>query len=294
MMRQLSIISIAVMLLCSCEKELAYSGKGKAPVLVLNSILVNHEPFSVNISRSVFFLSNQTNTSSAISNAKVVLTNLSTGEVFEMTSGLNGYYNFPFNVAPNTSYKIVVTHPDYPTISSELTTVGDIVLDDVDTSSVILSSFERERRSIFKFNDLPGESKYLAVFKSAVIYPSTTDTIFNYGYGYSIDAAADNEASDVSGDLSYEPRIFFTDATFANQYKNFTIKNVEYGYNDDTTHNIYQYTLLNVTEDTYKYFKTVPKNLQANELSDPSKVHTNIVGGFGIFGSISYSTISKY
>ena len=293
MIRQLLILISATILLGSCEKELPYSGKGKSPVLVLNAILVNHKPFVVNISRSVFFLSNQGNTSSAISNATVVLTNLTTGEQFQLTSGINGEYTFPFDVAPNTGYKIVVTHPDYPTISSQLTTVGDIVLDDVDTSSVELNSFERERKSVFKFNDLPGENKYLVVFKSAFISSSTIDTLFTYGYGYSIDAAADNEASNVTGDILYEPRIFFTDETFANQYKNFTIKNSEYKF-DDTTHTIYTYTLLNVTDDTYKYFKSVPKNLQVNELSDPSKVHTNIIGGFGIFGSISYSTILKY
>lgn len=293
MIRLLSIITIAVTLLISCEKELTYSGKGSAPVLVLNSILVNHEPFTVNISRSVFFLSNQGETSSAISDATVTLTNTSTGEVFELTSGVNGEYVFPFDVTPNTGYKIVVTHPKYPTISSELITVGDIVLDDVDTSSVELNSFERERRSIFKFNDLPGDNKYLAVFQQAIIYPSIMDTIFEYGYGYSIDAAVDNEATNVSGDVSFEPRVFFTDATFANQYKNFTLKNLVFNYGD-TTDIIYNYTLLNVTEDTYKYFKSVPKNMEVSELSDPSKVHTNIVGGFGIFGSISYSTIRKY
>ena len=293
MIRLLSIITIAVTLLISCEKELTYSGKGSAPVLVLNSILVNHEPFSVNISRSVFFLSNQGETSSAISDATVSLTNTSTGEVFELTSGVNGEYMFPFDVTPNTGYKIVISHPKYPTISSELITVGDIVLDDVDTSSVELNSFERERRSIFKFNDLPGDNKYLAVFRQAIIYPSIMDTIFEYGYGYSIDAAVDNEATNVSGDVSFEPRVFFTDATFANQYKNFTLKNLVFNYGD-TTDIIYNYTLLNVTEDTYKYFKSVPKNMEVSELSDPSKVHTNIVGGFGIFGSISYSTVRKY
>ncbi len=294
MIRLLSIITIAVTLLISCEKELTYSGKGSAPVLVLNSILVNHEPFTVNISRSVFFLSNQGETSSAISDATVTLTNLSTGEVFTLTNGIVGEYTFPFDVTPNTGYTIVVTHPKYPTISSELITVGDIVLDDVDTSSVELNSYQRERNSVFKFNDLPGENKYLAVYKQAFINPSTIDTIFENGYiAYSNDAAVDNEASDVSGDVNYSSRVFFTDATFANQYKNFTLKNLV-SYYDDTTHIIYKYTLLNVTEDTYKYFKSVPKNMQVSELSDPSKVHTNIVGGFGIFGSISYSTIRKY
>jgi hypothetical protein len=293
MIRQLLIIFSATIFLVACEKELPYSGEGKSPVLVLNGILVNHETFVVHVSRSVFFLSNQGENSSAINNAVVTVTNLSTGVQFQETSGQEGYYYFPFDVEPNTGYKIVVSHPNYPTVSSELTTVGDIVLDDVDTSSVELNAFERERESVFRFNDMPGENKYLAVFKYAIITPSMVDTSFYYGSAYSIDPSVDNEASNVTGNSSFEPRIFFTDETFSNQYKHFTLKNLETTF-DDTTHWIYNYTLLTATDDTYKYFKTVPKNFQANQLSDPTKAHSNIVGGFGIFGSISYSTIKKY
>lgn len=291
-MRKLLMGVLLIGLAASCTKELPFEGKGKKPLLVLNCILVNHEPFQVNIARSVFFLSNQGASSPAISDAVVTLTNVTTGEIFVLNQGADGDYIFPFDVAPNTTYKIVVTHPDYPTISSELTTVSDIVMDDVDTSSVQISNYEREKRFVYQFNDLPGSNFYIAVFRRPVLDWQTGDTLQTYGYGYSTDPSNDDGSVNTAADIAYEPRLFFNDELFSNQYKNFEVRERIYNY-DDSVNTGYEFTLINATEDTYKYFKSAPKNLQANPLADPVKVHNNILGGYGIFGSISYSTVEK-
>lgn len=291
-MRKLLMGVLLIGLMTSCTKELPFEGKGKKPLLVLNCILVNHQPFEVNIARSVFFLSNQGVSSPAISDAVVTLTNVTTGTVHVLNQGLGGVYTFPFDVTPNTTYKIVVTHPDYPTISSELTTVSDIVLDDVDTSGVQLGGFEREKRYVYQFSDLPESNFYIAAFKRPVKDWVSEDTLLTYGYGYSTDPSVDDGSVNTSADAGYEPRLFFNDVLFNNQHKNFEIKERIYNYMDSVNTG-YEFTLINATEDAYKYFKTAPKNLEANPLADPVKVHNNIIGGYGIFGSISYSTVQK-
>lgn len=291
-MRKLLMGVLLIGLAASCTKELPFEGKGKKPLLVLNCMLVNHEPFKVNIARSVFFLSNQGTSSPAISNAVVTLTNVTTGEVFVSDQGVDGEYIFPFDVAPNTTYKIVVTHPDYPTISSELTTVGDIVLDDVDTSSIQISNYEREKRYVYQFNDLPGSNFYITAFKRPVLGWGPGDTLQTYGYGYSTDPSNDDGSVNTTADIAYEPRLFFTDELFSNQHKNFEVRERIYNHSDSLNTG-FEFTLINATEDAYNYFKSAPKNLQANPLADPVKVHNNINGGYGIFGSISYSVIYK-
>jgi len=292
------LLFLAVLLLVfSCEKEIEYEGEGKAPLLVLDAILENDSTPFVKVSRSVFFLSNSSVSDAAISDADVRLTNLDSGDEYILNGGGSGYYLGSEIVLPNTRYRIEVSHPDYETISSEIQTVSNIILSGIDSSSAGLQ-YEKKYYVNYELND-PQEANFYAV-KLFVEREITTfdsnmavidvDTTWTSPYLFS---------GDPSFDFRFDSEVmFFNDVIFNGTAKVFPTEFNNYsiygggGWNDQSTRVIgYEATLLNFSEDAYKYFKSTKNNQASDPFSDPVNVHTNVENGLGIFGSVSSSVV---
>lgn len=294
-------VAVVSILLPACEKEIEFKGDGKEPLLVLNAILENNEIPMVTVSRSAFFLTNNTDpTIKELSGATVVLTNLDLNESYVLTNlPSSGKYIGSVPVQPNTRYKIEVSYPNFKSISSELTTVEDVVLTSIDTNSAILEFspgvIQYATRVVFSFQDHSGEHFYALSSRPFVnrnYYDE--DSVFLYTTsGYLQQSTFCNEST---LQYSFNGNYFFNDVLYQNQLLNLSINTVRtagyvYDYNTGMyyTDEIVKWlgTLKSMTKDTYLYFKTTMNNQGGTPFSDPTNVHSNIQNGLGIFGSVS-------
>lgn len=293
----------ALFVLFSCEKEIEYQGEGKAPLLVLDGILENGSVPMVNVSRSVFFLSNSSISDASISDAEVKLTNVDAGTEYILSSSGNGDYLGTDDILPSTRYRIEVSHPDYETISSEIVTVKDIVLSGIDSSSVG-EDYEKRYFVDLEFNDAQ-EANFYAVQLSAESETTYFDSNMSVIYIDTTWMEPYTSSSDPSIDFRFNQFTFFNDVVFNGSTKFFQLDFSQYyidggntavgGWSSEQSTTVigYQGILKSLSEDTYKYFKSVQNN-EANTpspFSDPVNVHTNVKNGLGIFGSISTSIV---
>ncbi len=293
MKNKLALIKYSLLLflfaLISCEKEIQYKGEGKDPVLVLNGINENDSIFRIYLERSYFFLSNESQSDKYIkTGATVTLTNLSSGEIFTMTnSSLDNKYEFPFVTSQNVKFKIEVSHPDYESISAEMTTVPKINLNAVDTSTFESNNGTR-KKAVLKWNDPVGKNFYFV--KVSVFNPEGAYT--NMQYFSCLDPVFEDGGSSIVGESEY-PEIYFTDELFDGNEK--TLEIDFYSYKTDSIQNapIYTYSLISMNKETYQYFISVKKASNVGFFTEPVKVFSNINNGFGIFGSMNFSNIVK-
>ena len=148
--------------LISCQKEIEYEGEGREPIMVLNAVMEVNKPPTIGLTRSVFFLSNNPNcTLTKISNASVKLTDL-TNNIEYLLNGVGfGMYEGTSPILPNTTYKIEISHPDYPTISSQMTTVSVVPMNDFTFTNIVETYGDRYLFN-FLFQD-PSEDNYFAI-----------------------------------------------------------------------------------------------------------------------------------
>lgn len=277
--------------LFSCEKEIEFKGEGKDPLLVVNAIVENDSVFKVYLERSFFFLSNEEPDNKYIeTGATMKLTNLSTGEVFTMTqSTYDNVYEFPFITTASTRYRIEVTHPDYPSVSSEITTVPAVSLIDADTSSYTEDG-SLWKKAVLDWNDPAGENYYML----RLYYE---DPLYDYFYQmsfYTNDEVIGTSVGDPedNGKSSFY-ELLFTDELFEGEHKELTLEFITYKGQVPEEDPIYTYRLITMSKEAYLYYQSVNKSMSVGPFSEPAKVYSNIDGGFGIFGSLNTSQIVK-
>lgn len=285
-----SLVAAVAAFILSCEKEIDYKGFDKDPVLVVNAIVKNDSVFKFNLERSYFFLSNEEPDDKYItSGATVTVTDLSNGNVYTMTQSTNGsVYEFPFTTSPNTTYKIEVSHPNYPSVSSQITTVPNIPLTDADTST-----FEVEgglkKKAVLRWNDPAGENYYLLRLFSQDVFNEIP---------YQMSFNCSDEVINTSQSEPFEEEPYFFELLFTDELFNGTQKELEisfYTYKGETPEEnpVYTYRLITMSEEAYLYYKSVQNSQATSPFTEPVKVYNNIEGGFGIFGSLSPSEIVK-
>lgn len=301
------LILIICFIFTSCEKEIEFKGEGKQPLLVLDAILENHKNPTIYLTRSVFFLSNNTDAASKeISGATVILTNLDLNESYTLVNTPStGSYTGSVPIEPNTNYKIVVSYPNFQTISSQLKTVKDIILEEIDTSSALVQSdfynLQLGYSITAKFQDAP-ESNFYSININSYgkrDYYSADSLYINSDTSYSSHFTSSN---DPSFGYFYNSNLFFTDSYFQGQIKDFvttTFINTEPETDYETGgYSIlkilkWKTTLISMTEETYKYFQSLKNNQGGTPFSDPSNVYTNVSNGLGIFGSVAFDMKEK-
>jgi len=291
-MKNILTLIYLTIVLAACQKEIEFNGKSKASVLVLNGVVENDSTFRIFLERSVFFLSSESENAKHISSGALVnVTNLSSGEVYTLTqSTVGNRYDFPFITTSNTRYKIEVSHPSYPSISSEMTTTSKVNLTAVDSITVVKNQ-ENRLKITFKWNDPSEENYYMVRIKQDVTTPDYDYSEFLYME--STDPSIDNSNNtDIDGSVYAVNSYLFDDKKFNGQQKEISF--LCYYYNPNTnpfspaTENIYC-QLITMDKATYLYYKSASANAYSDFFSEPVKVLSNIENGFGIFGTLNYS-----
>ncbi|MFN5416713.1 MAG: DUF4249 domain-containing protein [Flavobacteriia bacterium] len=289
--KKLFLLPILALLFASCLKEIPYKGEGKDPVLILNGVAETDSTFKVFLERSFFFLSNEATTDKYIkAGATITLTNLTSGEVFSMNaSTYDNVYEFPFFTPENTKFKIEISHPDYETISSEMTTVSKVALSSVDTSSYTTQDGLR-KKAILKWKDPIGENYY---FIRVNLYDPKYDYSYDTYFASSDPSVSNGSNTNIGGQEEFDEAVF-SDNLFEGQEKTFELN--FYTYIADSVQNqpIYTYQLITMNKDTYLYYQSAKKHMNGSGfLTEPIKVYSNINNGFGIFGTRNTSKITK-
>jgi hypothetical protein len=277
--------------LYSCQKEIEYEGPGRDARLVVNAVVSLDSTFVIRLERTAFFLSEDTKEDRYItSGASIMVTNLTTGEVYYETSPVSeNQYVFPFTVTPNTTYRIDVSHPDFPSVSAQMTTVPHVILQSVDTVPVIQDN-QMMMEGNFKWQDPPGKQYYM--IKIIQNYQDSSGQYLSPTSLMSTDAAIDNSNNqNVLGAIDYSSYLLFTDETFDGQNKELKVRFYYSFYPDPSTTIDYYCHLISLSEEAYFYYRSLYASMNAGFLSEPVKVFSNIENGYGIFASKSHSVV---
>ncbi len=281
------VLSAILILTNACRKEISFKGDVSDPRLVLQGIVELDSTFKVKLERSVFFLDSSPQTEHAInSGAIVVVKNLNTNESFTLTqSDGDGYYVFPFNVTAGTNYSIEVAHPEYKSIGAEMKTLSGVQIVSLDTSSVMQNS-ESILKYELKWNDPASEENYYMIQVMATQIWDTETYTFPIFIG-SKDAAVDNaQNTDIDGSVGYAEYLLISDQSFNGALKTlrFESQNPFFFGSEQTTLHV---ELISMTKEVYQYRKSISLFMQQDFFSEPVKIFSNILNGFGIFGFAS-------
>lgn len=286
-MKKLVYFSALVLGLFSCQKEIEYKGEGREPVMVLNAILEVNKTPTIGLTRSVFFLSNNPNSAlTEITNANVKLVDLTNSIEYVLVHISSGNYQGTTPILPNTKYKIEISHPDYPTISSEMTTVSEVALTDFNFTNVS-GPYGDKLIFDFLFQD-PSADNYYGVN----LLNKRVETEYDYDSTIlSIDTVQQSEyvfSTDVSADFFHSYTSFFKDDLFNGASKTYTCEtNFYVPYNVEFESLSWTATLTNLSSELYRYFASIQKNQPNGPFNDPTNVYTNVQNGLGIFGSFA-------
>ncbi|GEM_PF-1371540 len=281
-----------ITLLISCKKEIKFKGENAKSMLVLNGIIENDSIIRVAISKSTPAIGEQNTGSSDItSSATLVLTDNTTAETFSSNSiNANGFYEFGTTAKTGHSYSISVSHPDYATISSSMTSPENIAITSWDTTHTTVQDYDGEvvnmKQISIKWQDPVGENKYtIKVF--------VVDTVSKYEALVSTHIYVDENDVTISGGQS----TIFQDNSFNNTLKTLTFSfNSEY-YKDLNNLNIgeksYRVVLYNISNEVYNYITSTSKaEGNGNPFAEPVAIYSNIKNGIGIFGGVGTAVVN--
>lgn len=287
---------VLIFVLHGCQKEIEYNGPGKDSVMVLNGVVENDSIFRIRLERSVFFLSNEPETDKYItSGATVNVTNINTNQTYTLNQSTSGnVYDFPFTVTPNTKFKINVSHPSYPTIESEMTTTTKVDIVSVDTASIIKDQ-QPYLKTRLTWNDPSATDNYY-IIRMKSTYTSTNESYEYPLYLLSNDVSVDNsENTDIDGSIYPVSDLMFNDDKFNGQTKTLEFLTSFYPHYSEPSNPStvsYDIYLITMNKETYQYYVSMKKNIYMDFFSEPVKVYSNILNGFGIFGTLNYSRYS--
>lgn len=178
--------------------------------------------------------------------------------------------NSSINFIPNTEYTLTIDSPNYNTITSKQIYPEPVA---------ILEATLTENTLKIKFNDNPNKKNYY------ILQLQKYDNDDNQFYNKVIDPFGSSTRSSGFCDTC----INFNDDTF-NGEQSFEIVATNYFYNPDTT---YKAILYNITEDFYKYDRSLFRSIYAqdNPFVEPVILHRNFENGYGIFGLINKSEL---
>ncbi len=315
------ILSILICsLLFSCEDMETVVNLDIPPheaVLVLNSIIDTDTEIRVLVSHSVGAF--EQIIPSCITDAEVLLFEnnqfLDTLSIDLINTDTMMFYNeygemellmnyYTSDIIPNSesTYKIVVNHPAYESITASTYIPEDIIVYNIQIDTVT----DPEKIGFsFSFNDNGTQQNYyrLKIFSSCmkIKLDQDGDTLFYNTYsGRSY--MMSNDPS-FPGDIPFEGYTFmdnqvvFTDDLFNGQEKNISIdvdlsEEVEYRYSDCDTVTIQFSTF---SDDTYSYYNSLGDHSEKGELGlfggEVIPVYSNVENGLGVIISVNAQNI---
>jgi hypothetical protein len=334
-------LSILVALFQSCEKEINFNADLIEPKMVINGFIQQDSLISIRIGTSKA-IPGVEKTNLWISDAIVKLfvdgeetEILSTYDIKDLFTNYNpyspqdikdfnqitkGYHSQITKAQAGKTYKLVVTHPNYRTVTCETSIPTPITIESIDTINKIdVSNVYSNSQLQFKtkFKDPSGEKNYYRLVYKKLTgtasnkynqYADTSNMINVYienigSYIYSEDPIlnpSDEDANDYLFGSPGNAYNIFTDNLIDGKEYEISFIDQNYGspsFAPDTTigeFKIFNIELQSITREAYLYMMSVNAHNFYNSdfFSEPVQVFTNIENGIGIFAGFSYSSKS--
>jgi hypothetical protein len=309
-MKKLTIIflSIAILLVSSCEKTVYFDVETVENKLILNSIL---QPDSTNIAIIALSLDPLAVGFESVRVTDATLQISKNGEIAgTFTHDIDGIYSISgatLSASPNDVFDIIVSAPGRETITASTTIPSSVEIEDIaiidtvlinisysaldgDGNPIIIDSLIPYYAIKFTFTDPVGENFYsLKInYKDAYSQSFACFTTFDPTFTVNNDFNFGNENEDGSTTLCDE--VLFSDVTFDGQQKSMVVNiyALETAFFEDPR---FEFNLNHLSESLYQYRTTsqIQENNGDNPFSEPVIVYSNITNGFGIFAGFSIS-----
>jgi hypothetical protein len=231
---------------------------------------------------------------SSIKNATVSISGSDGSSILLSYDAQNDVYLSSSVIKENIVYSIFAQAPNFPDANASTETKSAINIISVDTSSRRIGD-EIIRTFKIKFDDPSNNEDFYKVeiikIQLSVNYDMNGNPIDTIFYPTPLFL----NSTDLSADQSdeYSSAITFTDQLFNGQLKTFVCEasDYEYDFGPLPSDNFYVVFLSRLSSDFYLYQKTIMayNNVVGNPFAEPVRVHSNVNGGFGIFGAKSSS-----
>lgn len=287
-------VAVCCLSTASCEKEIMMSTPPYTPTLVVNGTAAVGDYPLLYISKSVGITDYNQNKKLWVDNAKVLL--YKGGSIVDSLSfqSMTGAYQGHAILEPGSSYRMSVTAPGFADMSAievapSLVTLTNVV----HLKNARLSSDGEKQDEIRISFDEPGTPGDYYIL-SMNMFDAAGDTTVALGCVNTTDAGVESiydEQIDNTTCLDGS-EIFFRDELFngARHEMRFFVNSK---YLDRIgSGGVFTVSLIHVSESYFRYRKSFlyASENKGNPFSEPVKVHSNVVGGNGIFGIINADT----
>ena len=308
----------------SCENALEFDGEQMAPLLVMNSLISPDSIFTVQLTKSKFFLKDDSNFD-PVNNASVEL--FVNDTLFEtLAFSTNGNYTSNYIPKAGDKVRLSAQHSDINTVSAVTDIVKPAQISKIDTATLITDkspifsyeyggygdiiesdtigySYNKKMNIIINIDDDVNKKNFYRVslrikqyfddgresegqffYESEDMVFGSSDETGLFGEGYS--RSQYNEFSD---ELFNGKKYPFKIST---NFSSFIYTDEKKPDNDGgvTSPKVVRNELIiqvhSISESFYKYLKTMNTNSNAlGFFSEPVQIYSNVKGGIGIFGN---------
>lgn len=308
----------------SCENALEFNGEQMAPLMVMNSLISPDSAFTVQLTKSKFFLKDNSNFD-PVNNASIEL--FVNDTLFEtLTFSANGNYSSNYKPRAGDKVRLSAQHSDINAVSAVTYIVKPAQISKIDTATLITDkspilsyeyggygeinksdtigySYNKKMNIIINIDDDVNQKNFYRVnlrikqyfddgrqsegqffYESEDMVFGSSDETGLFGEGYS--RSQYNEFSD---ELFNGKKYPFKLSTNFSTYI-YTNEKKPDNQGEVTWPQIVRNELIiqvhSISESYYKYLKTL--NTNSNTLgffSEPVQIYSNVKGGIGIFGN---------
>ena len=297
-MKKLFFLLSVSLIYISCEKVIPFEGDVNTPKLVINSVFESDSTFKVHVSssRSVIDTSSFENIDDAVVTIKD-----GNGNVIEVLNHVvNGFYKGQVLPEENTTYILEVNHPNYAKITASDSLPSPIIINSVDTSTILDPINGNRLRISMNFDDPENNQNYYLLETYSVneyLIVENLDTI-----EYELDTTKQfmvlTDEVFQNGGSPWRDQGLFNDLLFNGQNKTLEIEipnenwsGSEDGYDWSYKTLSLRLYLHNITI-SYYYYRTsleLFQNASGNPFAQPVQVYSNIENGFGVFAGSQIS-----
>jgi len=323
------IIIIALSVLSfSCTNDIEFNGEQQKPMLVLNSFVTPDSVVKVLLTRSKFFLDDDSKFDT-ITNAEV---KLFVNGIFveKLNPGANGYYTGTYFPKENDILKFVANSPQLAEINATTNVVPKQAIIGIDTASTLLEVYPIIQYSSYnggttiidttgynystgldlriRFKDEPNVKNYYRLVLKGRSYYEDGKIVENTINLTSEDLVFESDNKDILGVSSWyylynefndrlfdgktyelKTRAYFNKTMLINKPNTSKPTGVE---TITITRQELIVVLQSISESYYYYLKTIAANQGGEDFfTEPVQIYSNIQNGLGIFGS--YTSSSK-
>ena len=287
-----------------CEKNVTVNLPEGSKKLVLNSVVFSGETIHANLTRSLSNAESGKSIDASVTGAQMIL--YKDGQAVDTLSDEGyGLYMSETEAEAGHQYRMVVTHPAYPTIDAESEAPAVVP---ISSFSIVPNARSGQNSGDLdllrvRFNDpaAAGDHYIMQIFGSSDYNKDGSDF---YSWGDCITVSDPSfetpYGADLPGDEACYPSrsLFIKDAMFNGREKEASMYVSSYTMNPywdwqgtDTTYPFVN--LCHVTPQFYQFVKSFrgAQNASDNPFAEPFNVVSNVKGGYGVFSIVSVERV---